>query len=169
MQSAMKTLILASTALMLSAGIGIAQTTSPSTASPPSTTAPRTTSPGSTSPGMTSPGTAAPERNARGTVSTTPPSTASLPADSGSRGVVGMQLRGPDDKSIGKIDNVIVSSNGKVHALVVDVGSVLGVGGKEVLVDLGEVTIDEHSDRATTKLTEDQLKAKPEYRAPSKQ
>jgi len=143
MPSVMKTLILANTALMLSAGVGTAQTSSPS----PPTLPPSTAAPGSTTPSMTN-----------------PPKTAALPADRGSRGVVGLRVKGPNDKTVGKIDNVILSSDGKVNALIVDVGGVLGVGGKDVLVDLSDISIDGPGDRVTTTLTEDQLKAKPEYR-----
>jgi len=161
MPNVLKTLMLASSALVLAAGTSLAQTSPPSPTSPSRTMSPDT-SPGPTSPSGTLPGSATPGGNA-----SAPRTTASLPADATSRGVVGIAVKGPDNKTVGKIDNVILSQDNRVHALVVDVGGVLGVGGKDVLVNPEDVRIDGRADVASTSLTEDQLKAKPEYRAPA--
>jgi hypothetical protein len=93
-----------------------------------------------------------------------PPSTAMLPSE---RGVVGLSIRGPGNKTVGKIDNVIVAPEGKVKAFVVDVGGILGVGGKDVLVQVSDINFVEDDREATTVLSEDELKAMPEYRTAS--
>jgi hypothetical protein len=135
MPSTIKTLVLASTALMLSYGGGIAQTAQPAAAANPART-----------------------------MQSNPPSTAMLPSE---RGVVGLSIRGPGDKTVGKIDNVIVAPEGKVKAFVVDVGGILGVGGKDVLVQVSDINFADGDREATTVLSEDELKAMPEYRTAS--
>ena len=48
--------------------------------------------------------------------------------------LIGASVYGPDNKSIGSIDDVIVASDGQIKAAVIGVGGFLGVGQKDVAV-----------------------------------
>jgi sporulation protein YlmC with PRC-barrel domain len=48
----------------------------------------------------------------------------------------GTNVLGPDDKKVGDITDIIFDKHGKVHGLVVGVGGFLGIGEKNVAIDL---------------------------------
>jgi sporulation protein YlmC with PRC-barrel domain len=48
----------------------------------------------------------------------------------------GINVLGPDDKKVGDVTDVIFDKHGKVHGLVVGVGGFLGIGEKNVAIDL---------------------------------
>ncbi len=48
----------------------------------------------------------------------------------------GTNVLGPDDKKVGDVTDVIFDKHGKVHGLVVGVGGFLGIGEKNVAIDL---------------------------------
>ena len=49
----------------------------------------------------------------------------------------GTDVLGPDNAHIGDVDDVLFDKNGKVHALIVGVGGFLGIGEKNVAIDMG--------------------------------
>jgi hypothetical protein len=51
----------------------------------------------------------------------------------------GVDVIGQDHSKIGDIDEVLVNRNGRVDAVVVDVGGFLGIGGKTVAMPFGEL------------------------------
>ncbi|MBV8962521.1 MAG: PRC-barrel domain-containing protein [Hyphomicrobiales bacterium] len=53
--------------------------------------------------------------------------------------LVGVAIYGPDNKSIGKVSDIIIDGSGTVKALVVGVGGFLGVGQKDVGLPFTEV------------------------------
>src|SRR5580704_11759158 len=53
--------------------------------------------------------------------------------------LVGVALYGPDNQSIGKVNDVIIDGSGSVKAVVVGVGGFLGVGQKDVALPFNEV------------------------------
>jgi len=66
------------------------------------------------------------------------------------------------NKRIGPIEEVVFERNGRVAAVVLDVGSFLGVGGKRVAVSLNELRIatdESGKPRFQLDLTKDQLKS----------
>ena len=48
--------------------------------------------------------------------------------------LIGVGVYGPDDKQIGKIDDLLVDKNGSVKTIVIGVGGFLGFGKKDVAV-----------------------------------
>src|SRR5580704_13598810 len=67
----------------------------------------------------------------------------------------------PSNSKIGKIDDVLVSDNGQVNALVIGVGGFLGVGEKDVAVPFNAVkwTTKDNKNYLTMTATKDDLKA----------
>lgn len=55
--------------------------------------------------------------------------------------LVGASVYGPDNKSIGSIDDLIVDTNGGIKAAVIGVGGFLGVGQKDVAVPFSALNI----------------------------
>jgi hypothetical protein len=53
--------------------------------------------------------------------------------------LVGVSIYGPDDKSIGKVDDVIVDASGATKVVVVGVGGFLGMGRKEVGLPFSQI------------------------------
>ena len=64
-------------------------------------------------------------------------------------------------KMIGSVDDVILNKNGKVDAVVIDVGSFLGMGGKDVAVLPSDIKTD--NNRLTLDRTKEQLQQMATY------
>jgi sporulation protein YlmC with PRC-barrel domain len=54
--------------------------------------------------------------------------------------LAGVNIYGPDDKSVGKIDDIVLDKNGQSKLVVIAVGGVLGMGAKNVAVPFEAVT-----------------------------
>ncbi|MCJ2127309.1 PRC-barrel domain-containing protein [Methylobacterium sp. E-045] len=54
--------------------------------------------------------------------------------------VIGLRVVGQDHVKVGSIEDVMVDGNGRVQAVVIDVGGFLGVGGKRVAVPFDQMT-----------------------------
>lgn len=66
------------------------------------------------------------------------------------------------NKNLGDVKDIILDKDGKVAAVVLDVGSFLGVGGKYVAVSMNELKIDfdnNNKPKFSIDMTKDQLKA----------
>ncbi len=71
-----------------------------------------------------------------------------------------------DDKNIGEIEDVLVGSDHRIRALVVEVGGFLGMGKKEVAVNFDRFEQSRNEDgklRLRLQATVDELKAAPEF------
>lgn len=80
--------------------------------------------------------------------------------------LVGTTVYGADDANIGEIGDVVMSQDGKVDAIVLDVGGFLGVGEKEVAVgmdNLSFMTDKDGNKYLYTNFTKEQLDAQPAY------
>jgi len=91
--------------------------------------------------------------------------------------LIGSNVYGPDNKSIGEINDVIVASNGQIKAAVIGVGGFLGVGEKDVAVPFDSLHVSRKAnsnsiEKITVSYTKEQLKSAPKfayYKAPSSQ
>jgi sporulation protein YlmC with PRC-barrel domain len=72
----------------------------------------------------------------------------------------------PNNNKIGKVDDVLVSADGHVNALIVGVGGFLGAGEKDVAVDFNNVKQNENNNnvRLTMNTTKDALKSAPGFK-----
>ena len=82
--------------------------------------------------------------------------------------LIGASVYGPDNASIGEINDVVIAPNGKINAVVVGVGGFLGVGQKDVALPFEGISVTRKPDSAaidkiTVSYTKDQLKEAPTF------
>jgi hypothetical protein len=82
--------------------------------------------------------------------------------------VIGTTVYGPDNASIGEINDVLIGSDGKIRAAVIGVGGLLGVGEKYVAIPFEQLNIARKPDSSTidkikVSFTKDQLKSAPTF------
>lgn len=75
--------------------------------------------------------------------------------------VIGSSVYDRNNQKIGSVQDIILGTGGKVDSVIVDVGSFLGAGGKNVAVKLGDMKTDH--DRLTLDMTKSQLQQAPNY------
>ena len=75
--------------------------------------------------------------------------------------MIGSAVYDMQNQKIGSVDDVILNKDGKVDAVVIDVGSFLGMGGKSVAVEPNELKTD--NNRLTLDRTKEQLKQMANY------
>lgn len=74
----------------------------------------------------------------------------------------GATVYDPTDHNIGDVKDIILDRDGRVAAVVLDVGSFLGVGGKYVAIPMNEMKVtfkNNNKPRFTVNMTKDQLKS----------
>lgn len=79
---------------------------------------------------------------------------------------IGTTVYGANDDNVGSIGDVILSEDGNVEAVIIDVGGFLGIGSKPVAVGLDNLAFLSDADGnhyLYTPFTQDQLEAQPEY------
>lgn len=82
--------------------------------------------------------------------------------------LIGASVYGPDNASIGEINDVIIGTDGKISAVVVGVGGFLGVGQKDVALPFEAISVTRKADSAsidkiTVSYTKDQLNNAPKF------
>ena len=98
-----------------------------------------------------------------------PPSTTANRADEGIQNdqiraskMIGSSVYDVQNRNIGKVRDLVLDKDGKIAAVVVDVGTFLGMGGKTVAVQLSDLKTD--NNRLTLNRTKEQLKQMANYR-----
>jgi hypothetical protein len=82
--------------------------------------------------------------------------------------LIGSSIYGPDNKSIGDVNDVLIAGGGEVKAVVVGVGGFLGVGEKNVALPFDALNITRKAnlsaiDKITVSYTKDELKNAPKF------
>jgi hypothetical protein len=83
-------------------------------------------------------------------------------------GILGKEVRSIADENMGRIVEVIVDRSGQVRAAIIDFGGFLGVGSRKIAVDWNALHFPLAGDpraRITVELTQDQVRAAPDYKA----
>ena len=75
--------------------------------------------------------------------------------------MIGSAVYDVQNRKIGSVDDVILNKNGKIDAVVIDVGSFLGMGGKDVAVLPSDIKTD--NNRLTLDRTKEQLQQMATY------
>ena len=75
--------------------------------------------------------------------------------------IIGSSVYDVQNRDIGKVQDVILDRDGRVAAVVVDVGTFLGMGGKDVAVQLSDIKSD--NNRLTLDMTKEQLQQAQAY------
>jgi sporulation protein YlmC with PRC-barrel domain len=76
--------------------------------------------------------------------------------------MIGSSVYDVQNRHIGKVRDLILDKDGKIAAVVVDVGTFLGMGGKSVAVKLSDLKTD--NNRITLDRTKEQLQQMANYR-----
>ena len=75
--------------------------------------------------------------------------------------LMGMELRGSTGERLGRVDEVLQTRGGRIVAVSVQLGGLLGVGGREVVLMLNQLR--REGDRLVTMLSQAQLEAQPPW------
>ena len=75
--------------------------------------------------------------------------------------IIGSNVYNRNNEKIGSVQDSILGTGGKVDYVVVDVGTFLGMGGKNVAVEMGQIKTDH--ERLTLQMTKNQLQQAPNY------
>ena len=75
--------------------------------------------------------------------------------------IIGSSVYDRNNEKIGSVQDIILGSGAKVDSVIVDVGSFLGAGGKNVAVKMDQIKTDH--DRLTLDMTKNQLQQAPNY------
>lgn len=83
--------------------------------------------------------------------------------------LIGTELKTSADESVGKINDLIIDQDGKVAAVVVNVGGYLGMGEKHVAIDWSAVKKSGNPDNRDLRvdMTADDLQSAPSYEKPA--
>jgi hypothetical protein len=82
--------------------------------------------------------------------------------------LLGATVYGPDNASIGEVNDVLIGNDGKIRAVVIGVGGFLGVGEKSVAVPLDALNITRKPessaiDKIAVSYSKDELKNAPKF------
>jgi len=80
--------------------------------------------------------------------------------------LIGTTVYGANDETIGEIGDVVLTSDGKIDAYIIDVGGFLGIGEKEVAIgsdNLAFMTDNDGNKYLYTNFSKEQLEATPDY------
>jgi hypothetical protein len=83
------------------------------------------------------------------------------------QGILGKEVRGPDNENMGRIVDVIVDRSGEVRAAIIDFGGFLGVGSRKIAVAWNALSFPSEGKKISQvnlDLTRDQVRAAPEYK-----
>jgi len=138
-----KTTMTAAFALMLAAAVPAYAQTSPSSTSSPS-----------------------PSASSSSSASTHVTATQLQPGQIRATQMDGSTVYDAQNKKVGDVKDIILDRDGKVAAVVLDVGAFLGIGGKNVAIGMSDLKItqdDNNKPRFTVDMTKDQLKSAQAY------
>ncbi|MCT8971209.1 PRC-barrel domain-containing protein [Microbaculum marinisediminis] len=77
---------------------------------------------------------------------------------------IGMDVRNPEDESIGTLDALVIDRRNRVVAGIVSVGGFLGIGAKDVAVNWREFDFQPEQEVAVVMLSREQLENAPAFR-----
>jgi len=84
--------------------------------------------------------------------------------------LMGREVYGPDDQSIGEVSDLVLEKEGGTRAALIDVGGFLGIGKKTVAIAFSDLKFTQADAAADPKvevaMTKDQLEQHPAYKAP---
>ena len=81
--------------------------------------------------------------------------------------VLGKQVQGPSGENFGRVVDLLVDTESRPRAAVIDFGGFLGVGSRKIVVDWNALhfgSVANKSDSITLELTKQQVSAAPEYK-----
>jgi sporulation protein YlmC with PRC-barrel domain len=96
---------------------------------------------------------------------TSPPITheAGPPGGGDAKRLIGRSVKNADNEIVGEIKSIHLNADGRADAVMVSVGGLLGIPGREVKLGWTDLRIASNGEVVTTHLTKEQVKALPEY------
>lgn len=113
------------------------------------------------------PGAATPGPSPKAEKNQPPPPSITVIGPADAHGVLGREVKSAAGENMGRIVDIIVDRAGSVRAAVIDFGGFLGVGSRKIVVDWNALHFGNVQDKTgsiTLELTQDQVKAAPEYK-----
>ena len=101
-------------------------------------------------------------RGTRAAVTNTATAPAIQPDEMRASKIIGSAVYDVQNRKIGSVQDLVLDKSGKIDVAVVDVGSFLGMGGKNVAIPLSDIKTD--NNRLTLDRTKEQLQQMAEYR-----
>jgi sporulation protein YlmC with PRC-barrel domain len=101
-------------------------------------------------------------RDTRPAITAATPNTMIQPDELRATKILGSTVYDVQNRNIGGVKDLILGKDGKVDAVILDVGSFLGMGGKYVAIPLSDIKTD--NNRLTLDRTKEQLQQMAEYR-----
>ncbi|HYD99455.1 MAG TPA: PRC-barrel domain-containing protein [Alphaproteobacteria bacterium] len=86
-----------------------------------------------------------------------------LPADADN--IIGKTVTSKDGQEVGSINDVVVSTDGKIAAVIIEQGGALGMGGTTIAAQWDKIKI--QGDQITLDVSQQEVAQLPEYRAES--
>ena len=159
-------------AALVAATAAAQQGTAPSAPQQPPTTVPPATNqtPGLRAPAETRPGEPARAENPGGVPAPRPGTEvdpASIATALHSDDLIGASVRNERNESIGKVEALLTLPDGKVAGVVLDIGGFLGVGARQVVVPMAQLSM-AGKDVRLIDATKDDLRGLPPYQRPAK-
>jgi sporulation protein YlmC with PRC-barrel domain len=75
--------------------------------------------------------------------------------------IIGSSVYDHNNQKVGSVQDIILGTGGRVDSVVVDVGTYLGMGGKDAAIKMSDIKTD--NDRLTLSNTKAQLEQAPSY------
>lgn len=99
-----------------------------------------------------------------------PPASVQKVAPETAEAILGRRVTDPEGKELGRLVDVLVDENGQPQAAVIDFGGFMGVGNRKVAVHWSSLRFkpSDGKHRIVLEMTQDQIKAAPEYLSPDK-
>jgi hypothetical protein len=83
--------------------------------------------------------------------------------------IIGGNVYSPADESVGDVNDLVIKPTGEIEAVVVGVGGFIGIGEKDVAIELNRFTMEPAPDLGTAKLvlnaTKEELQAAPAFKS----
>jgi hypothetical protein len=139
--------------------------------SAPATPAPATPAAATPAPATPAAATPAPATPASATPPASPPPSAVIAvAPEDAEAILGQRVTGPDGQQIGRLVDILVDANGQPQAAIIDFGGFMGVGNRKIAVHWSALrfTPGDPKTKVALEMTQDQIKAAPEFRNPNK-
>jgi len=92
---------------------------------------------------------------------TVAPTAGVFPMTNDAKNLIGKDVYGANGKKVGEVNNLLVGQDSRVHAAVVEFGGFLGIGEHKVAIPWDQLNVT--NDRVMTNMTEDQVKAAPQW------
>jgi sporulation protein YlmC with PRC-barrel domain/ketosteroid isomerase-like protein len=91
------------------------------------------------------------------------PQVAAMPSGDDAKKLIGRNVKNLQNETVGEIESVYISADGKIDSVILGVGGFLGMGERHVRVAWKDLRISDNGEKVAINATKDQLKGMPPY------